>query len=255
MDLKNGRHGSGVDNLSAKSLKFWFQPHKKLIGMLTVKTASCDPPFSGELAEGLILLGKSPQRLKSVTVNRNNLPQKGLRKPEKPGESLGKAQRCEPHCAHACAYILVKEDQDHVMIHKYMVALGLVIVPKSHPDLPLPPRKRRTERDQAAKILPIQQFTGDTGTWCVLGEGKIGARWWWRNNDVFYVVDVGTRHDGMRIRSPERASSNKRGCHKGKRQAAGLVRRAEGLESLAKVARAGLALEGWARARLALRRG
>ncbi|GFZ08244.1 hypothetical protein Acr_20g0000520 [Actinidia rufa] len=113
-------NGMGVvlNNLSVKSLKFWFQPHKKLIGMMTVKTASCYPPFSGELAEGAHT-GQVPP---IETVNkRNNLPQKGLRKPEKPGS----------------------------------VALGLVIVPKSHPDLPLPPRKRRTERDQAAKFFPF----------------------------------------------------------------------------------------------------
>ncbi|GFS45997.1 transcription activator [Actinidia rufa] len=66
----------------------------------------------------------------------------------------------------------------------------------------------------------------------------------------------------MRIRSPERAGNSKRGCHKGRGKPQGLRRRADGLESLArwmgslaKVARAELAREGWARARLGLRRG
>ncbi|GFS42073.1 alpha-amylase-like 3 [Actinidia rufa] len=159
--LKDGRHGSGVNNLSAKNLKFWFQPHKKLIGS---------------------------------------------------------------------------------------VASGLVIVPKSHPDLPLPPRKRRTERDQEAKFYPFnssQVIRAPGVCWDREKSGRGGG------GGTTTFSTLSTSEPSMM--EPEKGRQQQERLPQGKRQVAGLAKKRRGAGEPREVA--GESREGWARARLASRRG
>ncbi|GFY90311.1 hypothetical protein Acr_07g0005080 [Actinidia rufa] len=131
------------------------QPHKKLIGMLTVKTASCDPPFSGELAKGLILGKFLPSRL--------------------------------------------------------------------HPDLPLPPRKRRTERDQAAKFFPFnssQVIRAPGVCWDREKSGRGGGG----GTTTFSTLST-SEPDMM---EPGKGRQQQERLPQGKRQAAGLVKKSRG---------------------------
>ncbi|GFY96149.1 hypothetical protein Acr_11g0004550 [Actinidia rufa] len=104
-----------------------------------------------------------------------------------------------------------------------LVALGLVIVPKSHPDLPLPPRKRRTERDQAGKFFSFnssQVIRAPGVCWDREKSGRGGG------GGTMTFSTLSTSEPDMM--EPGKVRQQQERLPQGKRQAAGLMNKNRG---------------------------